>query len=69
MPTKRRRKAKALPPKAGAGTFRLIPDGWSRESWLRRLRNMAEICIDPARAAELSAWADKVEAMPQERVT
>lgn len=35
-----------------------MPDGWTAESWIRRLRYMSEICIHPTRADELRKWAD-----------
>lgn len=35
-----------------------LPDGWTVETWIKRLRYMATICIHPNRARELAAWAD-----------
>ena len=38
-----------------------VPDGWSRESWVSRLRFLAAICVEPIRARELSEWADGLD--------
>ena len=39
-----------------------IPAGWTRQSWHDRLRYMATACEPyvPQRAAELRAWADRI---------
>lgn len=39
-----------------------IPDGWTRQGWIERLRYMAGVCIHPERAAELRAQAAALEA-------
>ena len=40
-----------------------IPAGWTRASWIDRLRYMATACEPyvPERAAELRAWADRID--------
>lgn len=38
-----------------------VPAGWTAESWVKRLRYLAGICIVPARAIELGEWADGLE--------
>lgn len=38
-----------------------VPPGRTAESWIKRLRYLAGICILPARAIELREWADGLE--------
>ena len=45
-------------------TFGELPDGWTREGWIRHLRQMADSCckLHPLAAQSYEEWAAKVEA-------
>jgi hypothetical protein len=38
-----------------------VPAGWTRRSWIERLRFLARVCVNPRRSAELTEWADGLE--------
>lgn len=53
--------AAAWPTANDAGTLPAgVPDGWTPAAWADELARRAGICIDPARAAELRAGAERV---------
>ena len=43
-----------------------VPGGWTLECWIERLLYMATACIHAKRAAELSVWADGLDAVSRE---
>lgn len=49
------------PPAAASKLTPGIPDGWTAESWRRRLLYLADICIHPDRALELRKMAEKTK--------
>ena len=50
-----------MAPSARVADSTNVPAGWTVASWRDRLRYLAGVCMNPARAAELREWADALD--------
>ena len=48
-------------------SFYEVPEGWSTESWIKRLRYLAGVCVHAGRATELREWAEALDRMETAR--